>query len=415
MTRTKFNLNPPVVTTETTTTDGSGHYQFTVYSRCGVVEEFKASVNGVEFQGGISTSGCVLNSNGELNFLINIGSNLQNAGVTSCNTSIPRPVNVTNGNMYLQQTDYQLPGAGEAIVISRTYNSISTNAGLFGRGWSTAYDETISTDINSRLQLAMPDGRLVNFATPDFFGQMVKNGDGSYTVTFKDGRVHQFNSAGKLVSQTDRQGNQTTLGYNSSGSLISITDPFGRILSITTNVSGRVLSISDTIGTIATYTYGSDQVLLSVTYADNSRFQYSYTLGLLLTTVTDALGNIVEHHDYDSQGRATTSETHGGVERYTLNYVSLSETDVTDALGHVTKYFYNNIRGRRVVKRVEGNCSCGNSQVQTWTYDNQSNVTAKADALGHTTTYTYDANGNRLAEIDPSGTLALPTINLARC
>src|ERR1700730_4289698 len=408
MTRTKYNLTPNVVTTKATSTDGSGHYQFSVYSRCAVVEAFQVSLNENVFQGGVSTSGCVLVSNDRLDISIDIGSKLQNAGTTSCNTNIPRPVNVINGNMYLQQTDYQLPGAGEAIVITRTYNSISPNIGLFGRGWTTGYDETVTTDANNRLQLTMPDGRLITFATPDFFGQMVKNGDGSYTVTFKDGRVHQFNSSGKLLSQTDRQGNQTTLAYNSGGKLISITDPSGRVLSVTTNGSGQVLSISDTMGTVASYTYGSDKLLLSVTYADNSRFQFSYAdaTGLLLTTVTDALGNVVEHHDYDLQGRATTSETHGGVERYTLSYVSLSETDVTDALGHVTKYFYSTVLGRRVVTRVEGNCSCGNSQVQTWTYDNQANVTAKTDALNHTSTLTYDSNGNRLTETGPTGTVA---------
>jgi YD repeat-containing protein len=44
--------------------------------------------------------------------------------------------------------------------------------------------------------------------------------------------------------------------------------------------------------------------------------------------------------------------------------------------------------------------------VQTWTYDNQLNVTAKTDALTHPTTFTYDANGNRLTETDATGTVA---------
>lgn len=406
MTRTKYDLTPNVVATDTTTTDGAGHYQFIVYSRCAIVEAFQVSLNGVVFHGGASISGCVLSTDDHLDIGIEMFSNLENAGRTPCNTGVAKPINVTNGNMYLQQTDYLLPGAGDAIVLTRTYNSISTRVGLFGRGWTTSYDETISEDSEGRLRLAMSDGHLITFATPDFFGQMVKNGDGSYTVTFKDGRIHQFNPAGRLVSQTDRQSNQTTLAYDQNGKLTSVTDTFGRTLFVTTNASGRVLSISDAMGTIANYTYGPDDLLLSVTYADNSLFQFSYSPALLLTTVTDALGNVVEQHDYDPQGRATSSETHGGVERYTLNYVSLSETDVTDALGHVTRYFYSNIRGRRVVVRVEGNCSCGNSQVQTWTYDDRANVTTKTDALNHTTTFTYDGNGNRLTSTDSTGTVA---------
>ncbi|MCP9494183.1 MAG: hypothetical protein MSG64_06985 [Pyrinomonadaceae bacterium MAG19_C2-C3] len=77
---------------------------------------------------------------------------------------------------------------------------------------------------------------------------------------------------------------------------------------------------------------------------------------------------------------------------------------MTDALGHVTKYFFDKSKGRNVVTRVEGACSCGGSQTKNWTYDNGLNVTGKTDALGHTETYTYDANGNRLTETDVLGT-----------
>ena len=55
---------------------------------------------------------------------------------------------------------------------------------------------------------------------------------------------------------------------------------------------------------------------------------------------------------------------------------------------------------------MEGLCSCGGSQVQTWTYDDQLNVTSETDALNRTKTYTYDANGNRLTETDATGTVA---------
>jgi RHS repeat-associated protein len=121
-----------------------------------------------------------------------------------------------------------------------------------------------------------------------------------------------------------------------------------------------------------------------------------------LATVSDALGNAIEQHDYDSQGRATTSQAQGGVEHYTLNYISPTETDVTDALGRVTKYFYHNVKGRKAVTAVEGLCSCGGSQAQTWTYDDQMNVISHTNALGQAATYTYDANGN---EVTATGVL----------
>lgn len=397
MTRTKYDFEPDVVTTATTTTDGSGHYQFDTWSRCTVVEDFRASIGGYTFQGGTATSGCVLNSNDSLDFTIDLGT-LENAGRGPCNRSVGRPVNVANGNVFLQQTDYQLPGIGESIIVARSYNSVSQIAGLFGRSWSSIYDEKVSST-NGLLQLTMPDGRVVSSITPDFFGQIAQNGDNTYTVTFKSGYVHRFNAIGKLISLTDRNGNQTTLSYDATGKLASIADPFGRVVTVETNGNGRVLSLSDSMGTIASYSYGNNDELLSVRYGDNSGYQFAYVpvpTGLALSSVTDVLGNVIERHDYDTRGRAITSEAHTGVERYTLNYVSPTETDVTDALGRTTKFFYHNVKGTKAVTQVEGVCGCGGSQVQTWTYDDQLNITSHTNAMGEVATYAYDASGNQI-------------------
>ncbi len=343
----------------------------------------------------------------------------ENDGSASCNAGVGMPINVTNGNMYAQQSDYSLPGIGSAIDVARTYNSNSQRIGLFGRGWSSEYDESIGAHDNNLARFNQSDGRAIYLARPlgssgafaplegDFHGSLVQNGGTGFTQTMTDGSVRQFNATGKLISFADRVGNQTTLAYNPGGKLASVTDPFGRLLSFTTNANGQVLSISDTLGTIATYTYGASSQLLSVTYADNSKFQFSYDANLRLTSVTDALGNILEAHTYDAQGSALTSEKQGGVERYTLSYVSATETDVTDALSHVTKYTFDKSKGRNVVTRVEGLCNCGTgSQSQTWTYDNQLNVISKTDARNQTTSYTYDASGNRLTETDPTGTVS---------
>jgi RHS repeat-associated protein len=327
------------------------------------------------------------------------------------------PVNVTNGNMYLQQTDYQLPGVGPALNITRTYNSKLKTEGLFGRGWSTIYDSSIQTFDPTFIRLNLPDGRAVYYKRPnsssafaaiekDFHSDVTENSDGGFTLSFKDGGSQQFNAAGKLLALVDRHNNQTTLSYDGGGKLASARDPFGRVLSFNTNPNGQVVSISDSMGTIATYDYGSEKQLLSTTYADNSAYHFNYNGSVQLTSVIDALGNVLESHTYDSLGRALTSEKHGGVEHYTLNYVSDAQTDVTDALGHVTRYTVDKSKGRNVVTRVEGVCSCaGNSPVQTWTYDAQLNVIARTDALNHTTTFTYDAEGNRLTATDSTGTV----------
>jgi RHS repeat-associated protein len=346
----------------------------------------------------------------------------ENCGDDSCKSrvgSVGEPVNITNGNMYLQQTDYQLPGVGPVINILRTYNSISPDIGLFGKGWSSDYDESIKVYNSNYVRWYRADGQATNFMRAsgsgpfapvegDFYGSVIQNVDGTFTVSFKDGSVHRFNAAGKLTALVDRESNQTSLTYDTSSRLISITDPFGRVLTVTPDLNGRVSSLRDALATVATYAYGSNGELLSVTYPDSSAFHFAYTTAngkLVLATVTDALGNILETHAYDSQGRAVTSEKQGGVERYTLSFVSSSETDATDALGHVTKYFFDGSKGRNTVTSVQGLCSCGGgSQTQSWTYDDQLNMTTHTNALGQVATYTYDANGNQLSATGVLGT-----------
>jgi len=341
-------------------------------------------------------------------------------GETECQT-VGRPVNVTNGNMYLQQTDYRLPGIGEGLEITRTYNSSKQTSGLFGVGWSSILDESVVAYGNLLVRLDLPDGRAVYFArdsvgdpfvplpTLHFHGQIVKNGDNSYTLTFRDGRIHQFNSSGKLTSLTDANGNTITLTLNGSGNPTTITDASGRTVTVTYDSQSQIASLSDSLGTIATYARLSWGRLSTVTYGDGSKFQFTYVFvgnNMYVSTVKDALNNVLESHTYDSQGRALTSEIAGnGTERYTLSYVSATETDVTDALNRVTKYFFDTSKGRNVVTRVEGSCGCGNSQITQSSFDDNLNLVSKTDALNQVTAYTYDSDGNRLTQTDATGTI----------
>jgi RHS repeat-associated protein len=408
--------DPFSVTSFTLTAHGTVNYSFSDGSLSYVPNQGYLGVDSFTYQICDGLGACS-SATVTLNVLANDGA--ENAGTGSCNKTVGGPVNVTNGNMYLQQNDYLLAGIGPAINIARTYNTSSQNQGFFGQGWSTDYDESIKAYSGTYVRWFRADGQATNFMRAtgsgpfapvegDFFGSLIQNGNGTFTVSFTDGSVHRFNAGGKLTALVDRNNNQTALTYNTSGRLTSITDPFARVLTVTTDTSGRVTSLKDALATVATYTYGANSELLSVTYPDSSAFHFAYTIAngrLVLATVTDALGNILETHAYDSQGRAVTSEKQGGVERYTLNFVDNAETDATDALGHVTKYFFDGTKGRNLVTSVQGLCSCGGgSQTQTWTYDDQLNVTGHTNALGQSSTYTYDSNGNQLSGTSVLGT-----------
>ncbi|MGH9958099.1 MAG: DUF6531 domain-containing protein [Pyrinomonadaceae bacterium] len=211
-----------------------------------------------------------------------------NGGKTSCESGVGEPVNVTNGNMFIEQTDYRLPGFGEGLEITRTYNSKKQSAGLFGYGWSSILDESITIYGTTLMRVSLADGRSVYLTRPsgsstiytpsqplNFHGQVVKNVDNTYTLTFKDGRVHQFNASGKLVSLADQNGNTVSLTYNGSGNPVTITDASGRTITLTYDGYTKIATMSDSLGTIATYTHAFMGRLTSVTYADGSKFVFT--------------------------------------------------------------------------------------------------------------------------------------------
>jgi RHS repeat-associated protein len=404
------------------------------HSRVKIYSNGKASYEKLNpsFSGGVTVpytvcdrlGGC---SQAFVTFHVLAGGNEDNAGIDCA--SVGQPVNVTNGNMWLQQTDYQLPSIGQPIDVTRTYNSIQQSSGIFGFGWMTQYEQFIAPVDDRLVRVYLSDGRAIFFGRnnttsafapvdgKDFRAGLVKNTDGSYTLTHKDGRAWQFNANGRLVSLKDRNNNQTTLTYNVNGQLTAIADAFGGTLSLTPNANGTIHHISDSIGTIATYEYFPDTTILrTVTYSSGAKYKFSYDTTtvagkIFLATVKDGLDNILETHLYDAQGRAYTSQRQGDVNKYTLDYSQSHYTTVTDALGRVTKYYFDKSRQRNVITKTEGVCGCGGSgsEVTNYEYDAQLNLTKKTDSIDRQQIYSYDNNGNPLTINEKIGTTDLGT------
>lgn len=61
-------------------------------------------------------------------------------------------VNLKNGNFYISYTDIVVPGTGQKLEMTRTYNSKSTEIGWFGFGWGNIFETKI---------IKSPDGCVV--------------------------------------------------------------------------------------------------------------------------------------------------------------------------------------------------------------------------------------------------------------
>ena len=270
----------------------------------------------ISVQGIITTTPCMLapDVTTVATITIQAGERTTELGETACSAFM----NVTTGNANLQQADLDADQFGNQLGITRTYNSQMQRAGLFGYNWWSNLDVAISAFGTMLLRVDMPDGNGVYLSRPDtssmflpakpldFRGQVVKNGDNSFTLTLQDGRIYQFNSSGKLLSLTDPNNNTTSFTLDTNGKPITVTDPVGRTLTLTYDSYGLVGSISDSMGTIATYTHAFWGRLTAVTYADGSKFNFTDTFvgnNNYLLTVKDALNNLLRTNTYDSQGR----------------------------------------------------------------------------------------------------------------
>ncbi len=323
-----------------------------------------------------------------------------------------KPVDCATGEFTHSFTDVSIPGRGLPLRFVRTYKALlAAQDGPLGHGWTDSYDMHLTTDASSTVTVTEEGGTDVTFALSGTTYQppsrvlatLVNNGDGTLTFARRDQTHYTFSTpttttVGQLLSQTDRNGYTTTLGYT-NGRLSTITDPAGRSLTLT--YSGRHISgIADPIGRMVAFTYNTDGDLTEAADVGSGVTHFTYAPDThLLTRMTDPRGGTVTN-TYDSAGRVTAQTDAMGRTisfTYTLDAIGAQQTTITDGKGNVTvELFQSNL----LLSRTKG---YGTPQAATWTYTYDPGtlgVASETDPNGHTTHNTWDANGNLLSHTD---------------
>jgi len=350
------------------------------------------------------------------------------------------PVNVVFGNYTYQYTDLAIPARGEDFIFRRTYNSINTDAGPLGIGWTHSYNVFVTSSTTNTVTIQREDGRKDLYTSagnnlylppPGIHDALSWNFD-HFVLTRTDQVVYAFNPAGNLFNITDRNGNTITLTY-SSGWLSALTDPAGRQITfaytggLLTQIgdpagrtigfgytAGRLTSVTDVNGKTTSYAYDGSGRLQSITDANGHTFvnntydvlgqviqqydalnnltTFSYYTSTQQTVVVDPRSNPITY-TYDSAYRWTgTTDPLGNTESYTYDADS-NRTAVTDKRGNPTTYTYD---GQGNVLSIAD----PHSGVTRYTYDTRNNLLGETDALTHTTSYQYDPRGNLLKRTD---------------
>jgi YD repeat-containing protein len=174
----------------------------------------------------------------------------------------------------VKQTDLSVGGRGPALGLTRTYNSLlaakQTTSGPFGYGWTSSYSAHLVFKTSCQGLLCREiatvhedNGSTITFTdsaagwnAPLGLVEATLASEGSgYVYTLPDQIKMEFNSEGRLIKETDRNGNVITLAYNAEKQLESATDSAGRKLTFKYNDSGEVESATDPMGHAVKYTY----------------------------------------------------------------------------------------------------------------------------------------------------------------
>lgn len=374
-------------------------------------------------------------------YVDNIAVNLAETARTNSDPA-GEPVDTSSGAFMHQHTDLTIPGRGVPLEFTRYYSSQSAYNGSLGRNWSHTYETHLAVAGNGDVTVWYAQGTTAYFtksgssyvAPTGPYDVLVKNGDGTYTLTTKEQIRYNYSSAGKLTSIVDRNNNATTVSYDGSGHLASVTDSGGRSLTFTTDTSGRITQVADPLGRTIGFSYDANGDLVTVTDVKSGQSHFTYSSHRLLTitdsdghtqttSVYDAASRVVEQTDalggktcfyygvtvgiYDptyncptlnpgpAAGQTTVVDPRGNATTYDYD-MNFRTTKVTDALGGTVQYGYDSNGNRNSVTDQNGHTTSSS-------YDSKGNVLSSTDALNHSWSWTYNSNNDPTLETDPLG------------
>ncbi|MGN6276886.1 MAG: SMP-30/gluconolactonase/LRE family protein [Solirubrobacterales bacterium] len=280
-------------------------------------------------------------------------------------------------------------------------------------------ETTLSYDEAGRLKTVTdPAGRTLTFAyntsgqvegATDPMGHVVKyayEGGNLASVTMPGEASprwqFKYDASHRITQITDGRGGKTTNEYDSAGRVISQTDPAGRTLTFAYEAFHTQITNKAT-GAVTDEWFTSDNEPFSVTHGygtpEATTRTFTYNPAGQLTSATDGAGHTTEY-GYDEAGNRASEK---------------------DPLGHETKWAFNSThdlvstttpRGETttIARDSHGNVESisrpapgGETQTTTFKHGSHGELESATNPLGKTWSYGYDSYGDRTSETDPLG------------
>ncbi|MGW0931896.1 RHS repeat-associated core domain-containing protein [Streptomyces sp. NPDC002644] len=343
--------------------------------------------------------------------------------------SLVARINLSNGNLMLAATDFEIAGVGQKLRLARTYNSFDAPWGKVSDPWWQEYERYLDLFYTSEAIFYDATGATVRytknpdgtFTTPKGYSKdLRKNSDGTYTLTDrKSGSKDTYDANGTLTKVTDRNKGAVTVDQHDEGeehkgfkvtetrsgrwvdlvktypSQWQAKDHTGRTAVFDLDAEGNLTRTADTEGKTTEFRYDSSRRLTKIitpegrvtvfTYDDRNR-----VTSMLRATEFDASGHTGPTYTYDYSGEWASDA---------------GTTTVTDPENHDTRYEHDG--DGRVTKVTD---ALGHERSKK--YDANNNVSEAADAMGtggvgsNVTKYGWDARNNPTSAELPTGATA---------
>jgi RHS repeat-associated protein len=192
-----------------------------------------------------------------------------------------------------------------------------------------------------------------------------------------------YDALNRQLTSTDAKQHTTVFTYDAVGNRLSMTLPEGQAAHYSYDAEANRLTLTNAKGDVTSFTY--DALNRQLTSSDPLKHvtRFIYDAAGQKIGQTDANGNS-QHSAYDALGRlAAVTDALGYVTRYTYDPVG-NQLTITDANAHTTTYTYDALN--RQVKEVNPL-----GKVWTNAYDPEANIIEKKDANGQVIRYQFDA------------------------
>ena len=325
------------------------------------------------------------------------------------------PVNVVNGSVAYDGTDFALPGV-IPLEWKRSWGSNNNYKGILGYGCQSNYDlEVEIVPEEDLVAVRLEDGRVLGFPFINE-GEEIYMRQEKLTLRRKRNSIEVFHYDKQQTYYYEQK--ESDLQYRISrienasgfsldflymdGQLQQITDTAERVIHVDYNRECLVERVWLALGadeeTLVSYSYNSDGDMVAITDAIGKTTSIEYKNHLMLRK-TDREGQSFywEYDGKETGARCIHTWGDGGYQEGWIEYhPDEGYNIVRDCLKAETVYYYE---PSQLVTKIQDPLD----NVKRFEYTEYAELYREWDEEGHMTGYTYDENGNRTHIVHPDG------------